>query len=359
MERSEVGLIKYYVEWLNLMKIDHLITPYKLGWPVIRASGTPGAFDGMAVDCAFPFRHNGKFYMTYVGFDGIGYQTALAVSDNLTDWEHKGVILARGGNMAWDSVGMAGTCLLLEDYGLYGSYKPKKLNGKYWMLYHAYPGEGYETGPAAQGLAYTDDEELLDWKFVGQPIFTRDGGGDWEVSGLYKGFLLEHGGVFYMFYNAKNPLEPWLEQIGVATSADLTHWERYPGNPVLPVTPGAWDCVFSSDPCVWYDGVSGCWAMFYYGFDGRAAMDGVAVSRDLLRWEKFPAPILTIGGAGALDSRYAHKPGIIYHDGALYHFYCACREYRPGDGARNFGDEFRCISVARSAPWRVPPPEAI
>jgi len=27
--------------------------------------------------------------------------------------------------------------------------KPKKIGGRYWMFYHAYPGEGYETGDAA------------------------------------------------------------------------------------------------------------------------------------------------------------------------------------------------------------------
>ena len=60
--------------------------------------------------------------------------------------------------------------------------------------------------------------------------------------------------------------------------------------------------------------------------------------------------VLTVGGAGTIDSIYAHKPGVIAADGALYHFYCACRPHREGDPADN-GGEFRCISVARSQPW--------
>jgi len=60
-------------------------TPYKYGKLVLAASNEPGAFDGRTVDCPFVFHHNGRFYMTYVGWDGTGYQTGLASSGNLID----------------------------------------------------------------------------------------------------------------------------------------------------------------------------------------------------------------------------------------------------------------------------------
>ena len=333
------------------MQIDHLITPYKLGKPVIQGSGIPGRFDSNAVDCVVPFRHNGKFYMTYVGFDGTGYQTAIATSDDLVSWQHQGLILKRGSNRKWDSVGMAATTLLMEN-DLYAERKLKKIDGKYWMMYHAYPGEGYESGSAEIGLCYTEDESLMNWTFVGEPVFSNKDGESWEVGGLYKSWLMEHEGTFYMYYNAKNRDDGrWLEQTGMATSKDMRNWTRYDGNPILPVVPGAWDSVFASDPVVFYDSRQGQWVMFYYGLGNLSACDGVAVSDDLYHWRKFPAPILTIGGRGTIDSKYAHEPGIIYHDGNLYHFYCACRPYQEGDSAKNFGDEFRCISVARTNPW--------
>ncbi|NLG24661.1 MAG: hypothetical protein GX558_04850 [Clostridiales bacterium] len=333
------------------MDISHLITPYKLGVPALAGSGAPGAFDERAVDCFVPFRHNGKFYATYVGFDGTGYQTALAISDDLVHWRHEDVILKRGANRAWDSVGMAATTLLMEN-DLYAERTLRKADGKYWMMYHAYPGEGYEAGSAQIGLCYTEDERLLDWTFVGEPVFSPHDGASWEVGGLYKSWLMEHEGTYYMFYNAKNRDDGrWLEQTGMATSKDMLHWTRYDGNPILPVAPGAWDSVFASDPVVLYDGRIGKWVMFYYGLGNLSACDGLAVSDDLYHWEKFPSPILTIGGRGTIDSKYAHKPGILYHDGNLYHFYCACRPSQDGDPTRNFGDEFRCISVARTQPW--------
>jgi len=88
--------------------------------------------------------------------------------------------------------------------------------------------------------------------------------------------------------------------------------------------------------------------MFYFGFDGKHAQDGIAFSKDLFHWEKNPEPILRYGKPGELDEIHAHKPSVIYHDGVLYHFYCACRKYREGDPAENLGDEFRCITVATS-----------
>ena len=97
------------------MNIEHLLTPYKWGKPVLGGTGEEGRFDRNAVDCPTPFFHNGRYYMLFVGFDGVGYQTGLAASDDLVNWEKLGVILARGGNRDWDKVGMAGTGLLMEN----------------------------------------------------------------------------------------------------------------------------------------------------------------------------------------------------------------------------------------------------
>ncbi len=330
--------------------IRHLLTPYKIGRPVLTGSGIGGAFDCRAVDCPLPFEHNGRFYMTFVGFDGKGYQTGLAVSDDLLNWEKLGVMLPRGCNRDWDKVGMACTTLLMEN-DLFGRRTLKKYKGKYWMMYHSYPGEGYESGSAEIGLAWTEDESLMHWEFSPEPVYSYRGGAPFERGGLYKSWLLEHEGTFYMFYNAKNNAEGgWREQTGMAVSKDMFHWKREESNPVVPVTDGAWDSVFASDPVVFYDSVKKQWVMFYYGLGNLSACNSIALSDDLIHWEKYPIPTLTIGGRGTIDSTYAHKPGIIWHDGCLYHFYCACRPYREGDIADN-GGEFRCISVARSKPW--------
>jgi predicted GH43/DUF377 family glycosyl hydrolase len=334
------------------MNIEHLLTPYKYGKPVITGTGDKGRFDCNAVDCPTPFWHNGRYYMLFVGFDGTGYQTGLAVSDDLINWVKLGAILRRGSNMLWDNVGMAGTSVLMEN-DLFGQRKLKKVFGRYWLLYHSYPNTGYEAGAAEIGLAWTEDENLLDWHFRGEPILSWKDGEAWEHGGLYKGWLLEHEGKFYMFYNAKTDENErgWIEQTGFATSTDLMNWTRNPSNPVLPVSPGAWDSVFASDPTVFYDSRQRQWVMFYYGLGNLSACEGLAVSKNLSTWQKFPIPILTIGTRKSIDQIHAHKPGIIYADGKLYHFYCACRPTTNVDVTAPYSPEHRCITVARDVPW--------
>ena len=328
------------------MDIASCLTPYKRKEPVLIGSGIEGAFDRHAVDCPFVFRHNGRFYMMYVGFDGKGYQTALAASDDLLRWEPLGTILRREEGADWDSKNIAGTWIL-RDNDLHGPGTLKKWNGKYWLAYHSYPGDGYEEGSAKIGLAWTEDESLLTWNRLPEPILVPEDGEAWERGGLYKECLLEHEGVFYLFYNAKNRNDGrWVEQTGLAVSTDLASWKRHEGNPVLRVTPDAWDGGFVSDPCVLRDGNR--WVMFFFGYDYKKAQEGIAISNDLLRWEKFPEPIIRVGEEGELDSIFAHKPSVIAHDGVLYHFYTASRRPKEGDRTRNVFPEYRTIAVATS-----------
>ena len=332
------------------MVVNHLISNYKYGKPILTGSGVKGTFDEMGVDCPNVFSHNGRFYMTYIGFDGVSYQTGLAVSNDLINWQKLGVILKRNSHMDWDKQGMAAASILM-DKDLYGGNTIKKWQDKYWLIYHAYPGVGYESGSAQIGLAWTQDENLLDWHFCGEPVLSHKDGADWEKGGLYKSDVIEHNGKFYMFYNAKNIVTgDWTEQIGIVVSDDLFHWERLFGKPVLAVDRNSWDSRFVADPQVFYDSKEKQWVMFYYGLGNLGACDGIAVSRDLLHWEKFPCPILTPGRQGEIDSLYAHKPFVIYNNGALYHYYCACRPYKEGDITKS-GGQFRCISVASSKPF--------
>lgn len=318
------------------MDIKPYLTPIKYGKPVLEPSGIEGSFDKDAVDCPTLFRHNGAFYMMYIGFDGTGYQTGLARSDDLFNWEKLGCILKRGSNSGWDRIGQAGTWIL-RGSDLYGEYKPLRIDGRYVLFYHSYPETGYESGPAKIGIAFTEDENLMHWQCAPEPVFSYGDRHQWDGGGLYKCCVICHDGVYYMYYNAKNAAGGmWTEQIGLATSRDLLRWERHPENPLLKVTPGAWDSVFVSDPHVEYDSRRKQWVMFYYGFNGKAAMDGVALSKDMIHFEKYPEPVIRTGTGDEIDALYAHKPSVIYHDGALYHFYCAC------------GGKSRCITVACS-----------
>lgn len=321
------------------------LTPRKLGRLVLEPSFEPGAFDSHAVDCPFLFTHAGKTWMTYVGWDGRGYQTGLASSANLVDWQKEGILLPRGAPGSLTEHNMALTCLLRQNE-LYGPGELKQVDGRYVGVYHAYPNPGYEEGPAFIGLCFSRD--LRAWE-VGGPILLPADGAAWECGGLYKAWLLEENGVYYLFYNAKNHTTgAWREQTGLATSTDLLTWRRSPANPLLRNGgPGQPDEYFCSDPCVLFD--RGQWYMFYFGLAADShARDLLAVSDDLLHWTKMPAPLVDVSPAGpAVDTRHAHKAGIIARDGVLYHYYCAVADQTVQIG-NQVHPEMRGISLAHS-----------
>ncbi|MDF0488403.1 hypothetical protein PX554_09695 [Sphingomonas sp. H39-1-10] len=317
-----------------------LRTPYKYNKLILGGSGVAGAFDEKAVDCPFVFSHEGRFHLTYVGFDGTGYQTGIAVSDDLVHWERQGIMLARDPADPVTRYNVASASILRETE-LYSPGRLIRVRGEYVCAWHAYPSAGYEAGPAVIGLAFSRD--LKTWRREPPILFPRDGA-DWERGGLYKPYLVKDGDTFYLYYNAKTAEKTWREQTGVAISQDLKTWRRHPGNPVLRNgAPDAPDSRFASDPFVVTH--RGQWAMFYFGLSAadRKARDLVAVGSDPLHFTKLDEVLVDAGPHGSIDDDYAHKPALISHRGDLYHFYCAV-------GGR-YPDDVRGISVARSRPW--------
>lgn len=314
-------------------------TPYKLNALALPPSRVAGSFDERSVDCPFVFRANNRFHMTYVGFDGTGYQTGLAQSDDLKNWTRAGLIFPRDPSSPITRYNAALMCILRDDR-LESAGELKKVDGRYLGAWHAYPNPGYEVGPAVIGLAWSDD--LLHWERT-DPILTPDPDAAWEAGGLYKPYLIKVGDTYYLFYNAKNTEKRWHEQTGLAISKDLKTWRRYPGNPIIRNGPEqSWDARFASDPAVYKVGKH--WALYYFGLanDGKAR-DLLALGDDLTHFTKVPEILVDVGPSGSVDETYAHKPALITSNGILYHFYCAVSGQWP--------HEVRGISVARSRSW--------
>ena len=321
------------------------VTPYKFGKLVLSASTDPGAFDSKSVDCPFVFHHGGQFYMTYIGFDGTGYQTGLASSHDLVTWNKLGCILKRDPDSEITRYNVAMNWIVRQNE-LRGPGELKPVDGRFLGLYHAYPSAGYEQGPAVIGLCWSQD--LMKWR-IDPPFLRPEDGAPWEQGGLYKPCLVEDHGTYYLFYNAKTRNLPkdqgggWREQTGVATSRDLKTWRRYEGNPIIANGgEGSWDERFASDPCVMLDGRR--WIFYYYGFDKKGkARDLLAIGADPYHPVKVNEITIDVGPPGTVDSTFAHKPSVVYDQGSLYHFYCAVSGKWP--------NEVRGISVARSRPW--------
>jgi len=346
--------------------IEPYRTLYKYPELVLRATGNKQDFDGLTVDDPIVFRSGGQFHMLYIGYDGTGYQTGLATSSDLIKWTRTALIGPRDPNALYTKYNLA-ISSILRDKNLHGSGEALKVDGQYLAAWNAYPNAGYEEGAAVIGLAISPD--LLHWKLT-DPILTPQGGAPWEHGGLYRPDLLLDRGTYYLYYNAKTDTLPksegggWHEQTGVATSRDLKQWTRSALNPILPngtrgtstwassnslshqrpETEDARDSRFASNPYVVKNGHQ--FAMFYFGFGyqrpGRAC-EMLALGSDPFHFTKAPEILIDTGAPGSIDETFAHKPSVIYHEGALYHFYCAVSGKYP--------NETRGIAVARSKPW--------
>ena len=341
-------------------------TPCKYPALILKATGNKQDFDGLAVDDPIVFRANGRFHMLYIGFDGTGYQTGLASSADLIHWTRTALVGPRDPNSRFTKYNLA-ISSILRDKSLHGTGEALKVNGRYLAAWNAYPGAGYEEGAAVIGLATSRD--LLHWTLT-DPILFPEQGAPWEHGGLYRADLLLDKGTYYLYYNAKTDTLAksegggWHEQTGVATSTDLKRWTRYAGNPILrngargsatwpasnplhdqtPPTADSRDSRFASNPYVVKNGSQ--YAMFYFGFryerPGRAC-EMLAVGTDPLHFTKQSEVLIDTGAPGSIDETFAHKPSVIYHEGSLYHFYCAVSGAYP--------NEVRGIAVARSRPW--------
>jgi len=136
--------------------LDRIVTPYKLGKYVLTASGKEGSFDKICVDGPFAFHHQGVCYMTFIAFDGIGYQTGLASSIDMVNWKKEGCILKRDPSSPILKYNAAMSWILREN-GLYSSGELIPVGGYYLGAYHSYPSQGYEQGAAVIGLCRSKD----------------------------------------------------------------------------------------------------------------------------------------------------------------------------------------------------------
>ncbi len=305
---------------------DEVKTPFKYG-VILKGES------GKKLDCPSVFRRGDKWYMIYIIFDGDGYETALAESDDLMQWEPKGKILPFR-NSGWDAVQAAGY-VALQDTEWAGSYELEAHDGKYWMSYLGGALKGYETDPLAIGMAWTKDPaSAVPWHRLDAPVLSRDQKDvrPWEALTQYKSNIIHDrhqtlGYPFVMFYNGKP--KGGAERIGMAVSRDMRHWVRYGTEPVIDNGKG-----ISGDPQIVR--VGDVWVMFYFGAFWRPqAFDTFACSYDLVHWTKWQGSDL-VAPSEPYDQTYAHKPWVVKHQGVVYHFYCAV------------GDQGRVLALATS-----------
>ena len=320
---------------------DEVKTPYKYGMVVAPKDNYH------QIDCPMVYREGGKWYMTYVvyngkdGTDGRGYETWLATSDDLLQWKTLGRLLCYA-DKGWDMNQRAGYPALI-DWTWNGSYEMAKYKGRHWMSYFGGEGTGYEAirKPLNMGMASTkgDITQAHPWETSPSPVLSiNDKSAQWwEKLTHYKSTVYWDknktlGKPFVMFYNAGgiNPTNQLkAERIGIALSSNMTSWRRLPlrtakrktGNPVFfHEAPG----IITGDAQIVK--FPHYYVMFYFSAYNPErkynAYNTFAVSRDLVNWQDWEGADL-VYPSKPYDDMFAHKSYVLKHQGVVYHFYCA------------------------------------
>ena len=307
---------------------DEVKTPYKYG-VVFKHPDSSKMVDSPTI-----FRHANKWFMSYIVFDGQGYESWLAESDNLLDWHLKGRILSFTKN-TWDANQKAGY-MALVDTEWEGSYEVETHDGKFWLSYLGGASEGYEKGVLGVGMAFSNSlDSVKEWTRIEKPVLLPDDeDARWfEEKKIYKSSIIHddqrHTGYPYvMYYNAKGDTADY-ESIGMAVSDNMIDWIRFGTNPVITKNSG----ICGDAQIVKINDV---YVMFYFGaFWKPGAFERFACSYDLINWTDWQGTDL-IAPSESYDQKYAHKPWVIKWNGIVYHFYNAV------------GDEGRVIALATS-----------
>ncbi len=290
------------------------------------------------VDSPTVFRKDGRWYMTYIVFDGHGYETWLATSNDLLRWKTQGRILSFTGK-TWDARQKAGYMSLVDiEWG--GSYEPEHYLDRYWMSYLGGGEKGYEAGKLSVGMAFTKNiSEAHEWDRLDHPVLSpADQDARWFENGtIYKSTVIRDnkkhtGHSFVMYYNAKGDTARY-ESIGVAVSDDMIYWQRYGEEPVISRKEQGTIC---GDAQI--ARIGDVYVMFYFGAfwaGSKSASEKFACSYDLIHWTEWTGPDL-IAPSEPYDEKYAHKPWVVKWNGMVYHFYNAV------------GSEGRVIALATS-----------
>lgn len=205
-------------------------------------------------------------------------------------------------------------------------------DGKQWHLFHI-----WLTKDRDDVIGHATSSDLFHWQE--QPdILPKGNGPSWEThSGGNAPYVYMWDGIYYLFYSRYddrphpdpfyNPFgHDALQHIGVATSRDLFHWEKYPGNPIFHPMPSwsPWEDHESDqfrphccrDPHVMRIGEQ--FVMYYVAMSREPNVSAVAyaISDDLIHWRDqgsaLKAPIRWIG-TGMCESPCLVHAGNCWH----------------------------------------------
>jgi predicted GH43/DUF377 family glycosyl hydrolase len=152
-------------------------------------------------------------------------------------------------------------------------------------------------------LGYAESTDGVHFTRRPQPVFSPEA--DYEKDGgVEDPRLVEIGGTYYLTYTGYNKKDA---QLCLAVSKDLVHWERK--GVILPAYKGNWNVVWTKSGAIVPKKINGKYWMYYLGTSAdKIDQMGLAYSADLLHWtDATKTPVLP-GRPGRFDSRVV-EPG--------------------------------------------------
>lgn len=176
-------------------------------------------------------------------------------------------------------------------------------------------------------IGHAVSRDVRTWEVLPDALAPSPDGSDaFDTYTTWTGSIIEHAGVWYLFYTGGRKSEDGLVQrIGLATSTDLVQWEKHPENPLIVADPRwyerldleVWHDQAWRDPWVFRHAAQNDFHAFITARVKHGPPDGRGViaharSNDLIRWEVLP-PVTEPGAFGHLEvPQLVRLPGGYY-----------------------------------------------
>ncbi|MDQ2691141.1 MAG: hypothetical protein M3Y68_03835 [Chloroflexota bacterium] len=306
------------------------------GNPVLPHRTRPN-WDSQYIDPGGMVYHEGQFHMFYNGISrfpapvGVGYATSVDGYE-WTRQAEEPVLSAEamsGGNLSGNNLFV--TSALVEPDGT-------------WVLYFYTLGSAGFTGSGEIGRA-TAPAPTGPWTIDPEPMLSPGPSGSWDDVQVSGPNVLKSGDTYFMYYDGSRSGSQ--SRIGLATSSDGIHWEKYndpateeqvftESDPVLGVSDQGWDSKRVIDPNVIE--TSDGFEMIYMATTGTGKFApgdfafGLATSPDGIQWTKSKMnPLLT--NKDYSWWKQAYLASLLHIDGTYYLYFDAVASGSGGTDA--------------------------
>jgi predicted GH43/DUF377 family glycosyl hydrolase len=190
-----------------------------------------------------------------------------------------------------------------------GAFNPAavKVGEKTILLYRAQDGKG------TSRVGYAESSDGVHFTASDKPVLSPET--DYEKDGgVEDPRLVKINGTYYLTYTGYNTKDA---QLCLARSNDLKTWKRL--GVILPAYKGTWNKQWTKSGAILTTKINGKWWMYYLGTAGGADQMGLASSTDLIHWQDATDTPVLPKRDGMFDSKVV-EPGpapLLTKDGIL------------------------------------------